>query len=397
MAFLPSLPDPQDYDVDSVLGFVAPKPTELPGYYAPWCELISDLPRLLQAKTLQTRVNDLEILTTDHLTTHAHWQRAYVVLGYLTQAFIWQDKSKPSEVIPASLAEPFLDVCHYLGMKPVLAYAGLCLWNWVQTDQDTCLHPSQALANFQVIRSFASFTHTRDEDAFNLVPVMVEVQGAKLLKLMLDTIAAVQNGEILDLVSVFDVCATTLTAMGETLSVLHRNCEPMLFFQQIRPMLGGSAGAEEKGLPNGVALERSDGSRVLIKCAGGSAGQSSLFQLLDRMFGVRHESRMLLEMRAYMPKKHRDFLEAVELMPSLRDIIERHPEDNSLRCAFQGAIEAFQKWRTKHVIIVSRFIVRPAAAEVTDKSVTQQRGTAGSLPIPFLKKYRDETIFTPQY
>ncbi|KIX93985.1 uncharacterized protein Z520_10322 [Fonsecaea multimorphosa CBS 102226] len=396
MSSLLSLPNPRDYDVDFVLGFVSTKPTELPGYYAPWCELLLDLPHLLQAKTLKAQVNNLETLATDHLLTSAHWQRAYVVLGFLTQGFVWQEKSRPSQVIPASLAEPFLDVCNYLGMKPVLSYVGLCLWNWMQREEDIRSPPLHALANFQDIKSYASFTGTRDEDAFYLVPVMVEAQGAKLIKLMLDTIAADQNGEILDLVSSLDVCVTTLTTMRESLSVLDRYCEPIFFFEQIRPMLGGSVGAEEKGLPDGVALERSDGSRIVVKCAGGSAGQSSLFQFLDHMFGVRHESKMLLEMRAYMPKKHREFLEAVELMPSLRDMVERRPEDQDLRCAFHGVIDAFQKWRTKHVILVSRFVVQPAAAVAKGRPAGQQRGTAGSQPMPFLKQYRDETVFRLQ-
>ncbi|KIW77358.1 hypothetical protein Z517_09804 [Fonsecaea pedrosoi CBS 271.37] len=393
---LVSLPDPRDYDVDFELGFVAARSTELPAYYAPWCNLLSHLPHLLEAEALQAQVSNLEILTTDHLTTSAHWQRAYVVLGFLTQAFIWQDKRKPSQVVPASLAEPFLEVCSYLGTEPVLSYVGLCLWNWMQRDEEIRSPPLLALADFRAIKSVASFTGTRDEDAFNLVPVMVEAQGAKLIRLMLDTIVADQNGEILDLVSVLDVCVKTLTTMRETLSVLDRNCDPTFFFQKIRPMLGGSSGAEEKGLPNGVSFERSDGSRVVIKCVGGSAGQSSLFQLLDHMFGVRHESKMLLEMRAYMPKQHRDFLEAVELMPSLRDTIERRPEDKELGCAFQGVLDAFQKWRTKHVSIVSRFVVLPAAAEAKGKPAEQQKGTAGSQPIPFLKQYRDETVFKLQ-
>ncbi|KIW94535.1 uncharacterized protein Z519_04511 [Cladophialophora bantiana CBS 173.52] len=396
MRSLLALPDPRDYDVDFLAGFVTVRPTELPGCYTPWCKLISDLPHLLESKTLQTQVDNLEILTTDHLTTPEHWQRAYVVLGFLTQAYLWQEKSNPSEVIPASLGEPFLEVCDHLGTKPVLSYAGLCLWNWVQRGQDIRLQSLQALADFQDIKSFASFTSTRDEDAFYLVPVMVEAQGGKLIKLMLDTIAADQKGESPDLVPILDICAATLTTMGQTLAVLHQNCDPMFFFQQIRPMLGGSVGAEEKGLPNGVAFKRSNGSRVVVKCVGGNAGQSSLFQFLDHMFGIRHESKMLIEMRAYMPKKHRDFLEAVELIPSLRDIIDRRSGDRKLHDAFKSVIDAFQKWRTSHVIIVSRFIVQPAAVEAKDNAASEQRGTGGSLPIPFLKKYRDETVFAPQ-
>ncbi|EXJ65281.1 hypothetical protein A1O7_01622 [Cladophialophora yegresii CBS 114405] len=393
----PPLPIPQDYDIELGTGFVTASPTELPAYYAPWCKLISNLPCLLESKTFQTKVDNLKLLGTDHLADRAHWQRAYVVLGFLSQAYIWQDKTKPSAIVPANLAEPFLEVCEYLGMRPVLSYAGICLWNWTPLSEDEHVHPAQALSDFQSIKSFASFTGTRDEDAFNLVPVMVEAQGAKLVPAMLKAILDDRKGVAQDLFPVFDLCATTLSKMGDLLSVLHKNCDPTVFYQAIRPMLGGSAGAEERGLPNGVTLQRSNGLHETVQCVGGSAAQSTLFQFLDHMLGIRHESKMLVEMRAYMPGKHRDFLEAVELLPSLRDVVDQHPEEPELQAAFQPVIEAFQCFRTKHIAVVSRYVSLPAAAQVQGKHAIESKGTAGSLPIPFLKQYRDETTFKPAH
>jgi len=392
----PSAPNPVDYDIDPLIGFVTPQPSELPDYFTPWCNIISDLPRLLESKTLRKRVESLEVLATESLHTLCHWQRAYVILGFLTQAYVWEEKTSPSAIVPASLGDPFIKVCEHLGMEPILSYAGLCIWNWVPEGQIRTSHPSLTLSDFGNIKSCALFTGTRDEDAFYLVPVMVEAQAGPLVQLLLDALNADQQAAPRTLLATLETCTTTLKAMGETLAVLHQNCDPTIFYQQIRPMIAGSVGAEDKGLPNGIVFQRSDGSQLSTKCVGGSAAQSALFQFLDHMFGVHHESKMLVEMRGYMPKNHRCFLEIVEQLPSLRDKIEQYPEDQQLKIAFQDVIDAFRQWRTKHVVIVSRYIVQPAAIETRGKSAPEQKGTAGSLPIPFLKQYRDETNFSTE-
>ena len=389
----PSIPYLEDYDIDPATGFVAQTQIELPAYYAPWCKLVSELPALLALKTFQIKVHGLALLKMDHLTLLSHWRRAYVILGYLTQAYIWQDKTKPSAVVPASISEPFLQVCEYFGMRPVLSYAGICLWNWTALSQDGNVEPLRILSTFQGVKSVASFTGTRDEDAFNMVPTMIEAHGAKLLQLILNALRDSREGTLQDLAVVLDTCTTTLSEMGELLSVVHKNCDPMFFYQQIRPMIGGSAGAAERGLPQGITLTRINGSHEVVKCVGGSAGQSSFFPFLDHVMGVRHESTILVDLRTYMPKKHRDFLEAVEVLPSLREFIDEQPQELALQIAYQRVIGAFQQWRTKHVAVVSRYIVQPAAAEASGRPVVE-KGTAGSLPIPFLKQYRDETTFS---
>jgi indoleamine 2,3-dioxygenase len=114
-----------------------------------------------------------------------------------------------------------------------------------------------------------------------------------------------------------------------------------------------------------------------------------------------------------MPRKHRDFLEAVERLPTIRFFVQQHGEDESLCRAFDDCLEQLRQWRGSHIAVVSKYIVRPARrhAEKTVPGTTGPRdgseptgfgtdhvegedltGTGGSALIPFLKKTRDETV-----
>lgn len=56
---------------------------------------MSDLPRLIRTGEIRRRVLDLPVLSVNGLrgdnkdSEEAEWQRAYVVLGFLTHAYIW--------------------------------------------------------------------------------------------------------------------------------------------------------------------------------------------------------------------------------------------------------------------------------------------------------------------
>jgi len=56
--------------------------------------------------------------------------------------------------------------------------------------------------------------------------------------------------------------------------------DAQMFFHELRPFLSGG---EE-----GMVFQKSDGKEIKVKCVGGSAAQSSLFQFLDLVFGVEH-------------------------------------------------------------------------------------------------------------
>lgn len=90
-----------EYQVSLSSGFL---PTDVPlerlpyEYYEPWESLAAALPQLIADGALIEQVSTLRLLTTDLLSTVEEWRRAYVVLGFLTNGYIFC-RSPPSEVL----------------------------------------------------------------------------------------------------------------------------------------------------------------------------------------------------------------------------------------------------------------------------------------------------------
>ena len=190
---------------------------------------------------------------------------------------------------------------------------------------------------------------------------------------------------------------------------------------------------EEKGMPDGVIFHRADGSKVAAKCVGGSAAQSSLFPFIDAALGVRHqplgkdEAETVFqvrpshssiqrcstdqgqEMRSYMPIEHRELLEEVEKLPSLRVYIESREDNRKLVEAYNSCLQKLANWRSRHIGVVTTHIVspsrnshsayqRPDPEEVKDglsiRDEGKLQGTGGSALIPFLKSAKEDTMET---
>lgn len=100
-----------------------------------------------------------------------------------------------------------------------------------------------------------------------------------------------------------------------------------------------------------------------------------------------------------MPRLHRDFLKAVAQRPSLRVFVQKS-DNEALTCAYNDCLKELRQWRSSHIAVVSKYIVRPArSANVSaadqsrpdDDDDDSLKGTAGSALIPFLKQARAET------
>ena len=102
-------------------------------------------------------------------------------------------------------------------------------------------------------------------------------------------------------------------------------------------------------------------------------------------------------MRAYMPGNHRDFLDILDRRKSLSDVLEVHKAPIEVGMSFAACLKALQDWRGKHIGIVTRYIVLPAARAraMGDKDSAPLIGTGGSPIVEFLKKSRDETVAAP--
>lgn len=253
----------------------------------------------------------------------------------------------------------------------------------------------------------------------------MECQGAHIIPVMLDAIEAIPRRDFLTIARSLDELRACIENLGRLLERMHEKCDPMVFYHQIRPYLAGSKNAENMGLPNGVFYDEGHGRGTWRQLRGGSNGQSSLIQFLDVVLGVEHTSagnesastetnrRQMSyheEVRAYMPEPHRRFLKHVSRMDSLKDFARQQPatsdEQRRMQQAFRDATLALAEFRSKHMQMVTRYIVVPsrrqrdAAANLVTPcskvSATQKKtgltGTGGTDLIPFLKQTREETL-----
>jgi len=79
--------------------------TSLGPPYHQWEVVLGCLPSLLRAGGIRQSVSALPTLSVTALTTEAELRRAYVVLGFLSQAYIWGDISgggNPAQVSTVS-------------------------------------------------------------------------------------------------------------------------------------------------------------------------------------------------------------------------------------------------------------------------------------------------------
>lgn len=90
----------EDFGVSPRNGFL---PAQLPlwrlpnTYYESWEQIVCQLHSLLKSNRLRQEVDLLSILSTSRLETESEWQRAYLLLSFMTHAYIWGGET-PSEV-----------------------------------------------------------------------------------------------------------------------------------------------------------------------------------------------------------------------------------------------------------------------------------------------------------
>lgn len=100
---LPQVPVLGDYDVSVENGFL---PSDVPlqtlpdPYYARWETIFGNLQALILSRRLRGLVDSMPVLSTEHLHTEPEWRRAYVILSFMTHAYIWGG-DVPMEVGPS--------------------------------------------------------------------------------------------------------------------------------------------------------------------------------------------------------------------------------------------------------------------------------------------------------
>ena len=66
-------------------------------YYKPWEDIMAAFPELVRSRIIRRQIDQMSILTTSQLETQPEWQRAYSILAFMAQGYIWSG-DKPLEV-----------------------------------------------------------------------------------------------------------------------------------------------------------------------------------------------------------------------------------------------------------------------------------------------------------
>ncbi|ORZ29685.1 Indoleamine 2,3-dioxygenase-domain-containing protein [Catenaria anguillulae PL171] len=414
--FVPQL---QDYDISPTTGFapdVAPLARLPHPAYEPWERILDNLRSYLLMDKIRPIIEQLPVIPTSHLgDSPPAWRRANLVLSMLTSAYVWGrhrtagpaaardpvavtsendgDDSPVLRVIPPCLSIPLTETAKVLGLRPIICYATSGLWNWFPLDPTKPFE----LTNIGTLQTFSG---TMDESWFYLIPVGIEFAGAPGLPAMVDGWQAIVDKQPAKLQSALTAMLPVLDKMTSILHFMHARCDPHIFYHQVRPYVAGWAlvdggvryeDVDAQDLPDswflahGAPVETTHLPRnertATFYFAGGSAGQSSLIQAFDVFLGVSHHptgkgpvaaalkpgevpanTNFITEMREYMPKGHRDFLnDAQAKAPNVREYVaanaEQHPE---LALAYNQVVEAVKKFRDVHLAIVARYIIMQA-------------------------------------
>ncbi|KAE8362313.1 Indoleamine 2,3-dioxygenase [Aspergillus caelatus] len=396
-------------------------------YYWPWEHIVNDLPDHIRFRTIRQAVEALPILSTSKLQGEPEWRRAYLLLAYLTHAYIWGGE-KPKDVLPPAISSPFLEVSSHLELPPCATYAALNLWNYTTSD------PNEDLTDPDLLSVTASFTGTKDEEWFLMISVALEAKGAQLIPLMLDTVHAVSIDDAQRACDSLLALSEGLKELRTLLERMYEKNRPSVFYHQLRPLLAGSKNMASAGLPNGVFYDIGEGQGKWHQYSGGSNAQSSLIQTFDIFLGVEHiatggmktsdavqpraKNGFMQEMRNYMPGPHRRFLEMLTRVSNVRAYALSHKADSPIRDAYNTAVMSLGVFRDSHIQMVTRYIIMAAKIKPPTNGSTQVNlatsttthmrdknekltggihGTGGTDLIPFLKQTRDTTKATASY
>jgi indoleamine 2,3-dioxygenase len=290
--------------------------------FEPLEALADELPRLNREGALRAAVDGLvcDISAEDVAALGVgELRRAYVVCAYLTHAYAhargprWEligsnvaaaadahGASGSAPRIPSALARALVLVCARIGLPPVLTAAATDLWNWRLVD------PAQPLA-LDNLTTITSLTGTPTEVGFHMLPCAMHALFAPLL-------GRVYRAPLLDdaaLTALLNELADVLVQCKALFKTVGARVDREVFYHVLRPLFGGFYPTAAT-LEGTATIARPDSWIAAPK--GPSAGQSTMFVLIDSLLGVAHRpgaASFQDEMLQYMPPRHaqlaRDF------------------------------------------------------------------------------------------
>lgn len=321
----------QRYDLSARTGFVPESlgrsAVKLGPSYACWEEAAASLPTLARLGMIRAVVDTWPMLDLDvcALST-SELRRAYVVLCLTAQAYVFCDQEEVMSSIPKQLAIPLHQAATFLGIPAVITHAAVDLWNQElvtpappgSKEAPKTLLELGRMPKPEDFKCVTTLTGTVDEEWFYCCSTCVQAIAGPLLpqcyRVLAQGIPSQDQRMVLNFLAEANI---RLPLMAKALKRLSEKCTPDVFYDDMRPFLGGHGPGTQN--PDGLVFEGVGDPAVAKHFGGASAAQSTAIPVLDATLGVSHtegEAGFIKSMIAYMPRPHRQFLEDIRAQAS---------------------------------------------------------------------------------
>jgi len=350
-------------------------------------EIATNLPKLLLTGRVPKTIESLkrDDLAVDELITNNFDQDlklAMVQLSFIAHSYIWGD-IKPRESLPEVIAKPWVSVARKLERPPVLSYASYCLDNWYLINPEESIN----LNNVALINNFLGGI---DEDWFVTVHVCIEdaasdaMEASKLISQCTEESEESYIEELLKRIS------QSIQEVNNIFERMPERCDPYVYYHRVRPFIFGSK--DNPDLENGIVYQGEFGD-VAQFYRGETGAQSSIMPTLDGALGIEHTKdslrHYLNEMRDYMPKEHRQFIEEVETNSMAKKLVRK---SSLLINSYNDCLEQIRAFRALHLKYARIYIHNQSKQKNPfGAGGSTIHGTGGTPFMSYLKKHRDET------
>jgi indoleamine 2,3-dioxygenase len=376
----------ETFDIHPDRGFLPERDplARLSSMFDAWEEAARSLPKLLVTDRVRYFLERLPAFPVDHLVDEREFRRAMLLLSYLGHAYVWGEKT-PAHRLPAVLAVPWHAVAARLGRPPILSYASYALDNWYRLEADGPV----ALGNLALIQNFLGGA---DEEWFILVHVEIEQRAAGALCAAVEIVEAALAEDAAQLTAGLKDMGTSLQSMYKTLARMPEHCLPYVYYHRVRPYIHGWK--NHPALPEGLVyegVEEYGGEPQRFR--GETGAQSAIIPSLDAALGVWHRDdplkEYLLEMRDYMPLRHRAFIAALEHASTVRQFLQANASAlPDAIAAYDACVTWISRFRALHLEYAASYIHKQSLdSEANPTDV----GTGGTPFMKYLAKHRDES------
>ena len=377
----------EDYEVSREFGFLpthSPAKAQLPDVFLPLQKTAALLPKWMTTGKIRQALAHLpEVDVEREPLDEMQLRRAMLMYSYFTHAYVWGE-STPAKVLPRNIAVPFYKIAQKLGRPPVLSYASYALDNWVRLNETEPIE----IGNIIISQNFLGGL---DEDWFILIHIEIEAKAAPALAAIPTLLEGIERDDTTVAIATLKDIKDAWTNINTTMSRMPEACDPYIYYNRVRPYIHGWK--NNSALPEGLIYQGVEAYGEKPQQFRGETGaQSAIVPTIDALFNITHAHdplrEFLMEMRDYMPLKHRALVEDVEKRSTLRDFvknsIERVPKLGDL---YNDCVSLMEQFRTQHLEFAARYIHKQASKSNNDTHV----GTGGTPFMQYLKKHRDES------